>query len=128
MVGKAFLLVLTLLAILIVRAGIVEYHDRKKDSATVSYVLLVATAFVTALIVAFGHRGIHHVPAASAEPGGFVHSFIDSAYVFSRVLESVAIAPQIFLLSRLKGSSQVVVTYIGALGLYRLLYIVNWIW
>ena len=128
MVGKAFLLVLTLLAILIVRAGIVEYHDRKKDSATVSYVLLVAIAFVTAMIVAFGHRGIHHVPGSNVEPG-IMHSFIDSAYVFSRVLESVAIAPQILLLSRLKGSSQVVITYIGALGLYRLLlYIINWIW
>lgn len=113
-VGKAFLLILSLLSIVIVRSGVVEYHHKKKDAPIVSYVLLVACVFVAALMVVFDHHS-HH-------------SFIESAYVFSRVLESVAIAPQILLLSRLKGASRVVITYIAALGLYRLLYVANWAW
>ena len=121
-VGKAFLLILSLLAIVIVRAGVVEYHHKRKDAAVISYVLLVACVFVTALIVAFDHHG------HASGTGLGTHSFIDSAYIFSRVLESVAIAPQILLLSRLRGASRVVITYIGALGLYRFLYIVNWAW
>ncbi len=112
--GKAVLLLLSVLAIVIVRGRFVDYHHAAKDNLGVSYMLLVPATFVTAIIVAFDHSN--------------VHSFIDSAYVFSRVLESVAIAPQIVLLSRLQGASRVVVSYVAALALYRLLYIFNWMW
>lgn len=118
-VGKALLLLLSLLAIVVVRAGVVEHHHKKRDAPMVSYVILIACVFVTAVIVTLDHQ--HGASFQS-------HSFIDSAYIFSRVLESVAIAPQILLLSRLQGASRVVITYIGALGLYRFLYVINWGW
>ena len=114
-IGKALLLILTLLCILVVRAGIVEYHHLTKDSLAVSYMLLIPCVFITAIIMAFDHH-----------ESSF--SFIGSAYIFSRVSESVAIAPQILLFARLQGASRVVATYISALGVYRLLYIFNWAW
>ena len=43
-------------------------------------------------------------------------------------LESMAILPQLFMLSKSGKAESLTVHYIFALGLYRALYIPNWIW
>lgn len=53
---------------------------------------------------------------------------LEVLWAFSIYLESVAILPQMFMLQR-TGEAEVITThYIFALGLYRALYIPNWIY
>jgi len=49
-------------------------------------------------------------------------------WAFSIWLESVAILPQLFLLQRTGEAETITTHYLFALGLYRALYIPNWIW
>lgn len=60
----------------------------------------------------------------------FHHKFtaIHVLWSFSVWLESVAILPQLFMLSKSGKSKSLTSHYIFALGLYRALYIPNWIW
>jgi ER lumen protein retaining receptor len=55
-------------------------------------------------------------------------SVTDVLWTFSIVLESVAILPQIFLLQRTGEVENLTADYIVALGLYRGLYLLNWVW
>ncbi|CEP61275.1 Erd2p LALA0_S02e10726g [Lachancea lanzarotensis] len=53
---------------------------------------------------------------------------LELCWSFSLWLESVAILPQLFMLSRSGKAGTLTTHYIFALGLYRALYIPNWIW
>lgn len=55
-------------------------------------------------------------------------SFIEITWSFSQWLESVAILPQLFMLQSQGESDLLTAHYIFALGLYRALYIPNWIY
>ena len=46
---------------------------------------------------------------------------------FSLWLESVAIMPQINILTKFGGAEPFILHYIAALGIYRFFYIINWI-
>jgi len=60
----------------------------------------------------------------------FNYEFIPSEILwsFSIFLESVAILPQLFLLQRTGEAETITTHYLAALGLYRALYIPNWIY
>ena len=60
----------------------------------------------------------------------FHHRFtlIELLWSFSVWLESVAILPQLFMLSKMGKAPSLTVHYIFSLGIYRFLYIFNWIW
>src|SRR6185437_6639736 len=49
-------------------------------------------------------------------------------WTFSIYLESVAIMPQLFMLSRTGSAETITAHYLFALGSYRALYIFNWIY
>ena len=49
-------------------------------------------------------------------------------WTFSIFLESVAIFPQLFMLSRTGEADAITTHYLFALGGYRGLYILNWVW
>ncbi|GAV56209.1 hypothetical protein ZYGR_0BA01150 [Zygosaccharomyces rouxii] len=55
-------------------------------------------------------------------------TFRETLWSFSVWLESFAILPQLFMLSKSTKAESLTVHYIFALGLYRALYIPNWIW
>ncbi|CAB4254983.1 similar to Saccharomyces cerevisiae YBL040C ERD2 HDEL receptor, an integral membrane protein that binds to the HDEL motif in proteins destined for retention in the endoplasmic reticulum [Maudiozyma barnettii] len=55
-------------------------------------------------------------------------SVIEILWSFSLWLESFAILPQLFMLSKSGKSKSLTIHYIFALGLYRALYIPNWAW
>ena len=58
----------------------------------------------------------------------YFYTPFEVAWAFSIWLESVAILPQLFMLQR-TGEAEVITThYLFALGLYRALYIPNWIY
>lgn len=48
-------------------------------------------------------------------------------WTFSIYLEAVAILPQLFMLSKTGEAETITSHYLFALGLYRALYIVNWV-
>lgn len=56
------------------------------------------------------------------------YSFREITWSFSLWLESVAILPQLFMLQRTGEAENITTHYIFALGLYRVLYIPNWIY
>ena len=53
---------------------------------------------------------------------------IDILWSFSLWLASIAILPQHFMLSKTRKAPSLTIHYIFALGLYRALYIPNWLW
>lgn len=55
-----------------------------------------------------------------------VFSFVSILYNFSLLLESVAILPQLVQLQKMQESETLTARYIFFLGIYRLLYLLNW--
>jgi ER lumen protein retaining receptor len=58
----------------------------------------------------------------------YKYSLSEIFWAFSIWLESVAILPQLFMLQRTGEAETITTHYLFALGLYRALYIPNWIW
>jgi len=55
-------------------------------------------------------------------------SFFEVLWTFSIYLESVAIMPQLFMLSKTGSAETITSHYLFALGIYRALYIFNWVY
>jgi len=55
-------------------------------------------------------------------------SFIEVLWSFSIFLEAVAILPQLFMLQRTGEAETITTHYLAALGVYRAMYIPNWIY
>ncbi|KAM5148832.1 ER lumen protein-retaining receptor 3 [Mantella aurantiaca] len=53
---------------------------------------------------------------------------LEILWTFSIYLESVAILPQLFMISKTGEAESITTHYLFFLGLYRLLYLGNWIW
>lgn len=83
-------------------------YDRNHDTFRME--LLAIPALVLALIV--NHE----------------FTFMEVCWTFSIYLESVAIMPQLFMLSRTGSAETITAHYLFALGIYRGLYILNWIY
>ena len=58
----------------------------------------------------------------------FIISFYQVLWTFSIYLEAVAILPQLFLVSKTGEAETITSHYLFALGSYRGLYLLNWIW
>ncbi|KAF0410775.1 ER lumen protein retaining receptor [Gigaspora margarita] len=58
----------------------------------------------------------------------YTFTFIEVLWTFSIYLEAVAILPQLFMLSRTGEAETITTHYLFALGAYRGLYLLNWIW
>lgn len=55
-------------------------------------------------------------------------SFLEILWTFSIYLESVAILPQLFMISKTGEAETITSHYLFALGIYRALYILNWVY
>lgn len=66
--------------------------------------------------------------AALALAWPYKYSVSEIFWAFSIWLESVAILPQLFMLQRTGEAETITTHYLAALGLYRALYIPNWIY
>uniref|UniRef100_A0A915NMD4 ER lumen protein-retaining receptor n=2 Tax=Meloidogyne TaxID=189290 RepID=A0A915NMD4_9BILA len=55
-------------------------------------------------------------------------SFFEVLWTFSIYLESVSIMPQLFMLSKTGSAETITAHYLFALGIYRGLYILNWVY
>jgi ER lumen protein retaining receptor len=56
------------------------------------------------------------------------YNFKELSWAFSIWLETVAILPQLFMLQRTGEAETITTHYLAALGLYRGLYIPNWMY
>ncbi|KAF8652282.1 hypothetical protein AX16_004471 [Volvariella volvacea WC 439] len=83
-------------------------HDPSIDTFKVEY--LVAPCLILGLI--FNYK----------------FTFTEVLWSFSIFLESVAILPQLFMLQRTGEAETITTHYLAALGIYRALYIPNWIY
>ncbi|RAK98057.1 ER lumen protein retaining receptor [Aspergillus ibericus CBS 121593] len=83
-------------------------HDPNTDTFKVQYLL----GFSALLALLFPHD----------------YSISEILWTFSIWLESVAILPQLFMLQRTGEADTITTHYLFALGLYRALYIPNWIY
>ncbi len=55
-------------------------------------------------------------------------SVMEVLWTFSIYLESVAILPQLFMVSKTGEAESITSHYLFALGMYRALYILNWVY
>jgi len=83
-------------------------YDRNHDTFRMEF--LVAPCILLALII--NHE----------------FSVVEIFWTFSIYLEAVAILPQLFMLSKTGEAESITSHYLFALGIYRALYIVNWIY
>jgi len=83
-------------------------YDRNHDTFRMEF--LVAPCIILALVI--NHE----------------FSVLEVLWTFSIYLEAVAILPQLFMLSKTGEAESITSHYLFALGLYRALYIVNWIY
>jgi ER lumen protein retaining receptor len=83
-------------------------HDPNLDTFRVEY--LLGGAAVLAILIPYKYQ------------------LLEMFWAFSIWLESVAILPQLFMLQRTGEAETITTHYLFALGLYRALYIPNWIW
>ena len=58
----------------------------------------------------------------------YAYTPVELTWAFSIWLESVAILPQLFMLQRTGEAETITTHYLAALGLYRGLYIPNWMY
>lgn len=58
----------------------------------------------------------------------YAYTFMEVTWSFSIWTESVAILPQLFMLQRTGEAETITTHYLAALGLYRALYIPNWLY
>ncbi|RZC36233.1 ER lumen protein retaining receptor [Asbolus verrucosus] len=83
-------------------------YDHNHDTFRIEF--LVAPAFVLAMLITHAY------------------TLLEVLWTFSIYLESVAILPQLFMVSKTGEAESITSHYLFALGSYRALYILNWIY
>ncbi|KAL0225631.1 hypothetical protein P9112_012955 [Eukaryota sp. TZLM1-RC] len=92
-------------------------HSYNEDQDMVNILTLIIPSIVLAFIF---HPSRH--------PSGFFYSLFNIIWTFSLYLESVAIVPQLVLLAKSRIVESSIANFVFFLGLYRTLYIFNWIY
>lgn len=105
---KAVFIVCSMLTVFLIYVWWKNTYDQKCDTFRIEFLV------IPALILAFA---INHDFSA-----------MEIAWTFSIYLESVAILPQLFMLYKLGDAESITYYYLFWLGLYRALYIANWIY
>ena len=105
---KILILLLTYITIGLIFTKLKETYDSKYDTFRIE--LLIIPAGLLAFFV--NHE----------------FTFMEVLWTFSIYLESVAILPQLLMLIKSGESESMIWHYVFALGLYRAIYIVNWIY
>ncbi|CAO3647676.1 unnamed protein product [Cunninghamella echinulata] len=105
---KIFFIVSSLYILFLMKVKFKATYDASLDTFRVEY--LLAGAAVLALLTTEAYQ------------------VRETLWTFSIWLESVAILPQLFMLQRTGEAETITTHYLFALGAYRALYIVNWVY
>ncbi|VDO07406.1 unnamed protein product [Brugia timori] len=106
-------------------------YDRSHDTFRIEFLVIPAAILAFLInhqfsfmeIIICNERYASDIPFDNGEP-----DFVAIAWSFSIYLEAVAIMPQLFMLSRTGSAETITAHYLFALGTYRALYILNWIY
>lgn len=83
-------------------------HDRENDAFRAEALVIAAVA----LAFVWNHE----------------FSALEILWTFSIYLESVAIVPQLYMMHKTGEAETITMHYVFAMGLYRALYVANWVW
>ncbi|KAJ2079057.1 endoplasmic reticulum retention protein [Coemansia sp. RSA 988] len=103
---KIFFLASSAYIVYLMYSPLKESYDKSLDSFRVEFIIAAAAVFA----LAFPHK----------------YSVVEVLWSFSIYLESVAIMPQLFQMTRTGEADNITSHYVFALGGYRALYILNW--
>ncbi|RXN31288.1 ER lumen -retaining receptor 2 [Labeo rohita] len=108
---------------------------------TIMKVIYIACAYATVYLIYAkfkatydGNHDTFRVEFLVVPVGGLAflvnHDFspLEILWTFSIYLESVSILPQLFMISKTGEAETITTHYLFFLGLYRALYLINWIW
>lgn len=108
---------------------------------TIMKVVFIASTYATIVLIFWKFRATYDseddsfraevlvIPAAGlAVLVNHEFSVFEILWTFSIYLESVAIMPQLFMITKTGEAETITSHYLFALGSYRALYIANWIW
>lgn len=96
-----------------------SYKEQKKDDSFLYVRFAIVPCAVLALIFNEGNFSHWH---------GVFRYLFELFWAFSEYLEALAILPQLILLQRHRSVENITSYYVAALGVYRGLYIINWIY
>jgi len=105
---KVVFIVLSLTTVFLIYFKFRSTYEGEQDALRIEFILVP----VAILAVLVNHQ---------AAP-------IEILWAFSVYLESVAILPQLYMITKTKTAETITSHYLFALGLYRALYIVNWVY
>ncbi|CAF0923841.1 unnamed protein product [Didymodactylos carnosus] len=105
-VMKVFYLVSTYFTLYLIYRKFKLSYDRNHDTFRIEFLILPAAV----LSLIWNHE----------------FSFLEILWTFSIYLESVAVLPQLFMVSKTGEAETITSHYLFALGIYRFLYILNW--
>ncbi|XP_051904488.1 ER lumen protein-retaining receptor 3-like [Hippocampus zosterae] len=108
---------------------------------TVMKVVFLALSYATVYMIYMRHRGTYDsendsfrvefllVPVIGLSLlENYAFTPLEVLWTFSIFLESVAIMPQLFMITKTGEAESITTHYLFFLGLYRALYIANWLW
>jgi len=103
---KVFYLVSTYFTLYLIYRKFKPTYDRNHDTFRIEFLILPAAV----LSLIWNHE----------------FSVVEILWTFSIYLESVAVLPQLFMVSKTGEAETITSHYLFALGIYRFLYILNW--
>ncbi|CAG2164869.1 unnamed protein product [Oppiella nova] len=109
---KIVLIGTSLAALYLIYAKFKATYDQNQDTFHIEFLLIPAT--ILGLIV--NHK---FTP---------IELWVQVLWAFSIYLESVAILPQLYMVSKTCEAKTITSHYLMALGSYRALYLMNWLW
>ena len=115
-VMKLFFIMATAVTVWMIRGPLHATYHREHDTYR-HMIFGVVPAFVLAAVVTYDWH-----------ENTWWQYVRDVTWTFSIILESVAILPQLIVLQRHQDTSNITIFYIASLGLYRGLYVLNWIY
>ncbi|ROL49865.1 ER lumen protein-retaining receptor 3 [Anabarilius grahami] len=90
---------------------------------TIMKMVYLVLAYSTVSLIYFRFRNSY-----DSESDSFRVEFLLIMWTFSIYLESVAILPQLFMITKTGEAESITTHYLFFLGLYRALYLGNWVW
>ncbi|XP_065215475.1 ER lumen protein-retaining receptor 3-like [Planococcus citri] len=122
---KILFVAVAYLTVYLIYGKLKDTYSRNEDSFKIGY--LVSAAAVLAVIFNYGWSGTI-ITYPEVLDGGF--SFLETSWAFSQYLEAVAIVPQLLMVyqDKTNETKSFIFYYLYALGLYRALYAMNWVY
>lgn len=103
-------------------------YDHNHDSFRIEFLLIPCTILALLINHDFSFMEVSASPFPLMTAINAICRHLQILWTFSIYLESVAILPQLFLVSKTGEAESITSHYLFALGSYRALYLLNWVY